>query len=62
MYAGVGTSDTVHKKPCRIEPELCGTSENSHSAHSDAWALTRCVALLYMASWAAPREEDSWLT
>jgi hypothetical protein len=25
---GLHTSDTLHKKPCRIGPGLCGTSEN----------------------------------
>jgi hypothetical protein len=26
--------DTLHKKPCRIGPELCGTSETTHSTTS----------------------------
>jgi hypothetical protein len=32
MYVGLRTSDTLHKKPCRIGPGLCGTSENAHNA------------------------------
>src|SRR5215208_4070341 len=32
MYVGLRTSDTLHKKPCRIGPGLCGTSENSVNA------------------------------
>jgi hypothetical protein len=34
MYAGVRISDALHKKFCRIEPGLCGSSENSNSTHS----------------------------
>ena len=28
MYDGLGICDTLHKKPCRIGPGLCRTSEN----------------------------------
>jgi hypothetical protein len=31
MYTGLCTSDTLHKKCCRIGPGLCGTSENTYS-------------------------------
>ena len=31
MYIGLRTSDTLHKKSCRIGPGLCGTSENTYS-------------------------------
>jgi hypothetical protein len=37
MYERLRISDTLHKKPCRIGPGLCGTSENfilSTSVHS----------------------------
>ena len=33
MYVELRTSDTLHKKPCRIGPGLCGTSENSLNAN-----------------------------
>jgi hypothetical protein len=32
MYVRLCTSDTLHKKPCRIGSGLCGTSENAHKA------------------------------
>jgi hypothetical protein len=32
MYIGLPTSDTLHKKLCRIGPGLCGTSENHQKA------------------------------
>ena len=28
MYVKLRISDTLHKKPCRIGPGLCGTPEN----------------------------------
>jgi hypothetical protein len=28
MYRGLRTSDILHKKTCRMEPELCGPSYN----------------------------------
>src|SRR5215208_5730582 len=31
MYAELRTFETIRKKPCRIGPGLCGTSENSSS-------------------------------
>jgi hypothetical protein len=33
MYAGLRTSDTLHKKDCRVGPELFGTSENPQNAN-----------------------------
>jgi hypothetical protein len=29
MYAGLRTSETLHKKPRRIGPGICATSENA---------------------------------
>ena len=29
MYAGLRTSETLHKKPRRIGPGICATSENT---------------------------------
>src|SRR5215203_13172 len=31
MYTGLRIPNTLHKKPCHIEPGLCGTSENFYS-------------------------------
>jgi hypothetical protein len=32
MYIGYAPPDTLHKKPCRIGPGLCGTSEDGGKA------------------------------
>src|SRR5918994_3103477 len=50
MSTRIRISDTLHKKPCRIGPELCGTSENSSSTHLGEWGSSRCARALRVAS------------
>src|SRR5829696_202191 len=44
MYAELRTFETIRKKPCRIGPGLCGTSENSSTKNFESIRNLVCAA------------------